>query len=194
MPLLPQAVRAKLEGREIGVATLVEMSFRSGVALVWTGRGDLQAAGATWKGVGDLVRISDVTPIVDLSAAQLTLTLSGDMPEMLRIIELSASGMEEVEGRYIRLWMQFFDVSGGAFARLDEPVIAFVGTMRNIRWVLEGAGMFHASLISESPFVGRRQAANGLLTDAEQKRRFPGDKGLEFVSTVAEQRPLWPTF
>ena len=79
----------------IGQAALVWMDFAGGAKRWWTGFGDLETAGHTWQGLGDLIGISPIQTSYNLSAKPVTFTLACT-PEMLALA-INAAGSTEPE-------------------------------------------------------------------------------------------------
>lgn len=200
MSLLSDAAQALIDGEAIGIATLVEMSFSSSQQRVWNGFGPLvtYAGGEKiWTGLGDLVSVSEIPAQVGTEATQVTLTVSGDWPEMAEVVRLAATNADEAEGRRITIYHQFGRLGGG-WSLLDEPVAVWAGTMDRITWTEEvgeaGAAVRSVRLDCESYFSGRRRPKFAMLTHADQQLRSPGDLGLRFISTIANKDVQWPSF
>ncbi|AWX94004.1 hypothetical protein DPM13_16425 [Paracoccus mutanolyticus] len=61
-----------LRSGQIAQAVLVHMDFQGAPKRWWTGFGDLEVAGQTWQGLGDLISISPISSTYQVSAEQVT--------------------------------------------------------------------------------------------------------------------------
>lgn len=169
----------------IGQAALVWMDFAGGAKRWWTGFGDLQTAGHTWQGVGDLIGISPIETNYGLSAKPMTFTLACT-PEMLaKAINAKAQVRDRVVMVYNQLFaveaMASFTPGGGEILRgqpLGPPFVMFSGTMQRMPWRAT-ANERTLTLEAEGLFFRRNAPPRGRWTDADQKARWPGDQGLE---------------
>ena len=74
---LDSTLAAALPAGNISPAFLAQLTFRSGVAYVWSGVGDLVHGGHTYKGVGSLASVGAITEGVAVQAEGTTVTLNG---------------------------------------------------------------------------------------------------------------------
>lgn len=184
---------------QVGQAALVHMDFRDSPQRWWTGFGDLDAAGYRWKGLGDLIGISQIETNYDLSARQVTFTVA-PTPEMLG---LALAAKTRVRDRAVTVSLQLFAVEaqaaftagGGEIMRgqpLGPPIPMFVGTMQRMPWSARGKTSRSLSVEAEGLFFRRNAPPYGMWTDTDQKSRWPGDKGLERLPLYAGgYSPRW---
>lgn len=169
----------------IGQAALVWMDFAGGAKRWWTGFGNLETAGHTWQGLGDLIGISPIPTNYDLSAQPVTFTLACT-PEMLA---LAINAKARVRDRTVMVYNQLFAVeamasftaTGTEIQRgqpLGSPFVMFSGSMQRIPWRAT-ADERTLTLECEGLFFRRNAPPRGRWTDADQKARHPGDRGLE---------------
>ncbi len=180
------------QGR-VGGAALVHMDFRDNPQRWWTGFGDLDVGGHRWKGLGDLIGISPIDTAYDLSAQPVTFTLAAT-PEMLA---LALNAKDQVRDRAVRVYLQLFAVEAqdGDMQRgqpLGSPLTMFIGTMQRMPWSATGPTQRTLQLEAEGLFFRRNAPPRGRWTDADQKVRYPGDRGLERLPIYASNyEPKW---
>lgn len=169
----------------IAQAALVWMDFTGGAKRWWTGFGDLDVAGHRWQGLGDLIGISPIETSYDLSAQPLTFSLACT-PEMLA---MAINAKQQVRDRTVMVYCQLFAVEamaaftsgGGEIQRgqpLGSPWVMFSGTMQRMPWRATATERT-LTLEAEGLFFRRNAPPRGRWTDADQKARWPGDRGLE---------------
>lgn len=171
--------------------TLVHMDFEDTPKWWWTGFGDLDVEGQTYQGLGDLISISGLTTTYQLSATPVTFEIAAT-PEM---ISLSRAAIDRVFGRDVNVWSQLMTtqtVDGVESWQLFGPRWSmFTGTMRQMPVALEGDDAASLQVIAEGLFTGRNAPPQGLLTDADQQGRYPGDKGLERIALYTNRETRW---
>lgn len=179
--------QALAEGKTVFYSELYDIGFRSGTGYYWDGFGDLLVDGNTYSGAANVVSRSEIPFGIDDEAGQLTITMSGVNAAILAMVRA-----EEVEiaGQPLKVWGLFFDEalqpSGGKWLLfsgiMDTPSYS-AGTERTVIIPCEGE------------FTDRNLARFSLFSDVDQKGRFPGDRGLEYVYryTLGVKR-RWPQF
>lgn len=179
------------QGR-IGGAALVHMDFKDSPQRWWTGFGDLDAGGHRWRGLGDLIAVSPIETSYDLSAKPVIFTLAAT-PEMLK---LAINAKSRVRDRDVTVSLQLFAVEAqAAFTPggeeimrgqpLGSPVAMFVGTMQRMPWSATGPAQRTLQVEAVGLFFRRNAPPRGRWTDADQRARWPGDKGLERLPLYA---------
>lgn len=196
MTLFNETVAAHLEGRTLEVSFLVHMDFRDSPRRWWQGFGLLEAGGHQWQGTGELIAIDGLDSPIGTVAPQTTFTLSGVDPT---IVTMARNASDQVKGRRVRVYLQFFHVSptdAGAqvHSTLDDPVAIWSGTMDQMQYAAEGPSQRSVTVTAESLWASRNRPPFGLYTDADQKARFPGDRGFEQVASLASKQIRWPSF
>mgnify|MGYP006051513983 CR=1 FL=1 len=168
-----------LRSGQIGQAALVWMDFAGGAKRWWTGFGDLDAGGHRWQGVGDLISISPISTAYDLSAEPMTFTLACT-PELLA---LAINAKARVRDRPVTVSLQLFDMDTKQV--LGSPFVMFSGTMQRMPWKASGPTERTLTLEAEGLFFRRNAPPRGRWTDADQKARYPGDRGFERMPIYA---------
>lgn len=177
----------------IGQAALVHMAFADTPQRWWTGFGDLDAAGHRWRGLGDLIAISEISTAYDLSAQQVTFTVAATPEMVARALDAKA----RVRDRAVTVSLQLFAVEAqdGEVMRgqpLGSPMVMYSGTMQRMPWSARGPNERTIQIEAEGLFFRRNAPPRGLWTDADQKARWPGDRGLERLPLYAGgYSPRW---
>ena len=171
---------------KVGQAALVFMDFRDAPKRWWTGFGDLDAGGYRWQGLGDLIGISEIETSYDLSAQTVTFTVAATQEMLANAI----AAKTRVRDRTVTVSMQLFAVEArdGETQRnqpLGSPFVLFSGTMQRMPWAARGPNERTIRIEAEGLFFRRNAPPQGLWTDADQKSRYPGDKGLERLPLYA---------
>lgn len=187
-----------LRSGRIGQAALVWMDFAGGAKRWWTGFGDLDVAGHRWQGLGDLIGISSIETSYDLSAQPLTFTLACT-PEMLA---MAINAKARVRDRVVMVYHQLFAVEQMASFTpgseeilrgqpLGSPFVLFSGTMQRMPYSMTATERT-LRVEAEGLFFRRNAPPRGRWTDADQKARHPGDRGLERLPVYTNgYSPTW---
>lgn len=161
--------------------TLIEFDFPSGFVFVHTRLGTLPFDGQDYQGLGSLLEVSPLRGAEGLEAFGLTFRLSGMTPNLTAIVM-----GETYRGRRVRLWQGLLDESG-----------ALAGTCGPWRYRTDSSEFDFApectwTLSVESELMRLRRPLGIYWTDAEQKRRHPGDRMFELAPQAADRVVVWP--
>lgn len=184
------AAKAQMAGAVVRVDTLVEMMFASETIRLWNGFGPLTTLdGKVWTGAGQMGSISGTSQSINGSAPPLVLTLSG-----VDATFAAKAKAEETEyyNRPVVLYTQFFTE---AWQPLDEPYGLTMARMTQItsrRSPGPNGPEYIVSITAETPFAVRRRPRYGYLTDPDQRRRYPGDLGLDRIAGINNKTITWP--
>ena len=173
----------------IARAWFLECDLPSGMAHFHSGTGTVTAGGQTWRGVSDpignqLVSMSNVEEPKFGQAVAVQITLSGANVAFFKSVKDAARALE---GRDANMYWAAFDAETaeiwpGGLKRLFPGKIS----APSLRW--QGVGIRSISLTIESIWSSQNYPFGGRWNPADQRRRYPGDKGLDFVGVkVAEQ-------
>lgn len=186
----PDLVRAIQQQRQLFVALLVRLEFTSGTMFVWTGFGPLQDAnGQVWQGLGQIGQVSDLDRAL-VSSATPTLSLSGVDP-VLAARALSAS--QEVKGRPVKIFEQYFDQVGGDLTKVDQPVTLWNGLMDRAK-IATDASSSVITVNTVTLLYRRRRPALAYLSDATQQSLYPGDTGCSEIARLVQATENWPNY
>jgi hypothetical protein len=186
MGYFPSARAADLQGNTVRADLLVMFDFVSGAMRLWQGFGTLRTNDDNeWQGIGQLGRIGDLESTIAGDAPQATFTLSG---VDTAILSEAMNTSDEVYGRDVNVYIQFFDEN---FAPLDDPYVCWAGTM-DVMHVKQNADTCTIELTAESIFFRRASPPLGTLSDRDQQRFYPGDRGLAIMPGMVAKAVLWP--
>ena len=178
-----------LRNGNIGQAALVFMDFRDSPQRWWTGFGDLNVAGQLWRGLGDLISISEIETSYQVSAQQVSFEVAATQ-EMLT---LALDAKNRVRDRAVTVYLQLFAMDDVEVAGSDilsgqpigSPIALFNGLMMRMPWSAEGPDQRRITIEAEGLFFRRNSPPRGRWSDADQKARYPGDRGLERLPLYA---------
>jgi hypothetical protein len=165
---------------------LVKMSFDSGAVRVNSTNKDLIATvdgdGAqTFLGIGEMGRVSPVTETSDLQPTGYSMELSG-----IPSTHIASALGESYQGRAVKMWMGFFNAS---YAIIADPVLIFSGFMNTMHITLGETAT--VQLTAENELIRWETPTGRRYTNEDQRNRFAGDEGLEFVSQAVEKELIW---
>jgi len=183
----------------------VRLFFDTQTLNFWTGLGELTVNDVTYTGTGQLLQISQLQETAEISAKGATITLSG-IPSNLISLALS----EPYQGRVCEIYFGAIDANrvylqdeDGNYilnedsSRIDistgdpnDIVQVFSGYMDQMN-IDEGAETSTIGLAIESKLIDLERPRVFRYTDANQKSRFPTDKGFEFVEDLQDKRFNW---
>jgi hypothetical protein len=161
---------------------LADISFRSEQQYVWTGIGNLLYNGNTYRGVGSLGKVGDVSESSDVNAEGTSISLSGIDPALL------SECMSDIQlGAPVTIWFALFDVNCNI---IGTPYPYFVGTVDQP--VLQiGVDALTISLKLENRLVNLQRANMRRYTSADQDIYYPGDTAFNWVEILNDQALLW---
>lgn len=193
MSFFPETIAAHLAGRTVRASFLVLFDFVTTPMRVWTGAGSIVTAGQTWYGIGAIGSISGLEQAVNGEAPETTFVLSGVNPEIVTLAR--SEWRDEALDRLAKVYLQFHNDDDDAPRELfDAPFAIWAGRMQTPRFELQGPSSRRITVSAESLFALRSRPAYSQYTDTDQKLRFPGDRGFEFVPGLVNKTVTWPDF
>lgn len=169
-------------------AWFLELDLPDGLMRLHNGVGTIVVGGREWKGVtnplgGQMVALSNVEEPRFGQAVSVNITLSGANKAFLQSVH---STRKEIEGRRADLYWAAFDGETGEV--LMGPKKLFPGKISSpvISW--HGLGTRLVSVTIESIWSGDNYPFGGRWNDADQRRRYPGDKGLQYVGVKVQEQ------
>ncbi len=160
---------------------LTKLEFDGGTVRFWSGRGALLFDSETYTGVGDLGRISEVEEGIEQRAFGIALEISGVPPS-----NISLALSEELQNRKAQVWLGFFDSD---YVLVADPVLLFKGRMDTMDIKLGKPATIVVT--AESRLIDWSRPRIRRYTDGDQRERFAGDKGFQFVSDTTEREIVW---
>lgn len=182
MALFSDGDLTRLQAPHVCRAWFAWLDLPSGEAWLHSGTGRVTLDGIEWLGVTDpnggrLLGLSQVVEPRFGQAAAVTLTLTGVSSEFLNSFW---SSRREVEGRSAKVWWVALDQETQEVL-IPRKLLFARGRMTSPKISTRGVGGRTASLTIESLWSTRNFPPGGRWSPADQKRRYPGDKGLDFV-------------
>lgn len=182
-------INAYLAGRKVNMRPLVLFDFRDGEEALWGGEYDLTVGGRTWRGLSNIASVDGLDQAATYESSAMTFTLSGvEKPgaDLSFLAIAVSSDRENYVRRLATVYMQFFDDDWQA---LDEPFALKAGFMgqASVSRVRAGDGYVRTiSMPAYNIFLGRGVAPYSTYTDRDQQKRFPGDKGMQFIPSLQQ--------
>lgn len=171
----------RLAAPHVARAWFLDADLPGGRAWLHNGMGNLTIDGQVWRGVADplsgrLVTLNAVEEPRFGQAAAVEIGITAANREFMESVHATRA---EIEGRDGRLYFAVFDQETATF--LTGLKLMFLGklTSPRIRWA--GIGTRLVTVTLESIFSSQNYAFGGKWNGPDQRRRYPGDKGLDFV-------------
>lgn len=179
---LTSAVQTELAKGTLRPIILVEAEFSSGTINVWNGVGDLSWNSKTWKGLGELGKISPLKETAEVRADNFVLELSGIPAALL------TKALDEVRyGKPATVYWAFLTSAG---AVIVSPFAAKKGIIDRAE-IEEGGKTGVIRINCESAMAAFRRPNIRRLTDEHQQALFSGDLGLAFVAKLQQKEIIW---
>jgi hypothetical protein len=180
---LSGAVAGAAVAPAVRLALFVELAFDAGAVRLWSGVGPVAWDGKTWTGAGTLGAVSAIEETGELRAPGVTFTLSGVASAVVAL----ALG-EAYQGRPAVVWLAMLDEAGAIVA---DPVKVFAGRMDRMELARERTSAV-VRLSAENRLVDfERPAAALYYLPDDQKRLYPGDRGLDYVPSLQDKVIYW---
>ncbi len=187
MAQFSQADMDWLSGPHVSRAWFGVFDFPTGVQYLHNGVGRVTVEGQEYVGVTDpvagvLVGISAVEDPRFGQAAKVDIVLGGVNAEFYRSVKAHARG---IEGRSATLRFAAFDPETGQLKLFKN---LFPGKMSAPTLHRQGVGTRYVGLTVESFWEAQNFPFGGKWNYADQLRRYPGDKGLQFVGVKVSEK------
>lgn len=197
---------AEYSSGSVNPILMAELFFDSGTLRMWTGFGVLTYNGDDYFGGGNFIGISSVEETQDLEAKGIVATLNG-IPTSLINIALA----ERSRGRPFRLYLASVTTrryvateddpgailleDGDGYILLenqlvDSPYRIFSGLM-DVMEITDNGEDANIRLSVENALIIGRRAKVRRYTSEDQKKRFPNDKGLDFINQLQDKEIVW---
>jgi len=173
----PASLLTALSQPEVLPFYAVEMVFDSAPVRFWTGYGDRTISGDTYIGTGNLLSITGLDEVNDLSAKSVTLQLSGVSSTLV-----SLALQEPYQRRVCKVYFGTTDTS--------TPIEVFSGLM-DVMTIEDGGETSVISLKVESKLIRLEKASNWRYTNESQKSRYSSDTFFAYVSNLQDRDIVW---
>ena len=174
---VPSALLTALSQPEVQPYYAVELDFDTAPLRLWTGYGDRTIGVDTYTGSGNLLSVSGLDEVNDLSAKNITLTLSG-IPASLISIALT----EPYQRREVQVYFGTTDTSA--------PIEVFSGVM-NTMSIEDACDTGTIVLDVESKLIRLERASNRRYTHENHIARHSGDTFFSFVADLQDKDVIW---
>lgn len=151
---------------------LVKLEFDDGDVTLCTHDGNVAWNGDTYIGAGAIGSIGAMEENIELARATLQMQLRG-LPTDIVAIVLG----EHYQGRRATTYLGYIDRTTGQL--VGDPTILHRGRMDNAQ--IKQGKTCSVTMNVESRFADWNRAKVRRYNDADQKAKYPDDKGLEFV-------------
>lgn len=181
MSVFTDADMDRLAAPHVARAWFLELDLPSGFARFHSGTGRKTVGGYEWRGVtdpisGQLVSLSNIEEPRFGQATAMQVTLSGANAAFFKSVHDVA---RDLEGRRADLYFAMFD--GETQELIGGMRKVFPGKMSAPSLTWAGIGIRAVSLTIESIWASQNYPFGGKWNGADQRRRYAGDKGLDFV-------------
>lgn len=179
---LTASVKSAIEATQVAPFLLFEAEFADGYLRLWSGIGDISWNGYTWTGVGTLGSISPISETDEVQANGISVSLTGIPSDYVSLI------LSDVrQGKMGRVYVGFLDANG---VIVSDPYMAFEGRL-DVPAIEEAGEDAMITITYESRLIDLQRPREIRFTDEEQKRLYPSDKGLEYVTSMQEVTLSW---
>ena len=162
--------------KEIKPFYAVELLFDSGAIRLWTGYANRDIEGNTYVAAGNLLSITNLEEVADMSAKSAEVVLSGISTELV-----SLALQEPYQGRNARI---LFGIEG------EDPIEVFGGLM-DVMTIQDSGETSTISLTLENRLVELERVRPFRYTDQSHKLRYPNDDFFSFVPALQDREIVW---
>ena len=197
-------MQAAFSGSNVQPAILADLVYDSQVLRLWSGVGILTFQGNDYLGGGNLLSISEIQESQSLEAKGMTATMTG-IPSNL----IATALLENQRGRPFRLYLGVVETRGYVQTEdvdnvltedgsevltenelIDMPYRVFNGLMDTMEIIDSGETSVINLNIESIMIIGQRDKVSRYTVE-DQKKRFPDDKGLDFINSLQDKEVTW---
>lgn len=178
--LTARMAEAILSGRpRVG---LCEMGHPAGTFYGWTGVGQKVYGGVTYTGMGILGRVTPIQNTSSLEVQDIVFELNGIEPDMLD--RLSGS----VKSYVGKLWLACLDEYENI---IDLPYLLVESELDVQDFEATADGACSIKITGHNGFWQFERELNEVWSSENQKQLYPGDTGLDLLSSLENQDIAW---
>jgi hypothetical protein len=196
---LSQTVKDLIDKDVIYPSLAIEFLLDSGPVRLWSGYGDVEYAGKTFHGAGDLLSVSAIEETADLSAKGISASITG-----LDATLIEKALNEPYQGRECNLYMALggsgflqkqdeeylLQETSGKMILEDGLLELFSGEIDVMAIQLSGETC-NISVTVESIMIRLKRPAVLRFTDEDQRLRHPDDLGFKYIESLQDKELLW---
>lgn len=178
------AQNAALAQAVVRVVYFVEFEFAGNTSRMSTANFPITWGGYEWAGVGSIGSIGTIEESDGLEAQSLSFSINAAQPAWLA---LAVGDVGEYRGRPAKLYM--CPMTEG-FQLIDTPVRCWSGTMDTLTVRVDGdeGGI---TLKCETSAYGLRRRPALRLNSPQQRKAFPTDTGLDYLTDLLANPQVW---
>ena len=180
------AQNAELAKSVTRIVYFVEFQFKANTSRLSTANFPITWGGFEWAGVGAIGTIGSVQESDGLESRPMNFTINSAQPEW---IALAVGDVEAYRGRPAKLYMCPLDES---FQPVDTPVQCWAGVMDMVDVSYQGESGTITLKCETSAFGLKRRPALR-LNAAQQRKEFPTDSGLDYLTDLIANPAVWLT-
>lgn len=171
-----------MRGHVINAETLFELRFAAGTLFVHNGGGQLQSYdGQEWTGLDGAGRVSGLGASSIGQSRSVTIGLDAEDAEIKILFK---EQRQDVEGRKVIAWVQFYDEN---LTPLDAKFHHYTGIADRLTMKKQGPSSRAMDLSLEDFFARRRRSAHGVVTHADQQMRDPTAIGFIYQADMVDK-------
>ena len=159
----------------------IKIDFPSGTVYLNSSDRDITFDSNNYLGAGTIGTLSDIEETSELQANGIKFTLTG-IPSTYISVALTT----EYQGSSATQYLGFLNNN---YTLVDDPFIIFVGKVDTMAINISDTATIELDI--ENRLVDWERPRISRFTNEEQQNLFSGDKGLEFVDSVAEKELFW---
>lgn len=183
MRTISAALQAASVQPVVNTIMLTRIDFDSGTVAWNSGYKDIVFNGVTYVAAGALGSISAVKEAPGAKASGITITISGVKPEIVALVQ-------SVPYLNRKVWVYLAVTDENWTFIPDQVTLYFKGKIDNINGVSGATASFAIAVRSRLADWERTRVLK--YTDADQQKLHPGDKGMEFIPQISQQKIVWP--
>lgn len=174
---VPAGILSALSEAEIEPFFAVELDLDTDPIRLWTGYGDKTINGDTYLGAGDLLVVSGLEEVNDLSAREVTITLNGLNEELVTL-----AFDTPIQNRPVRV---YWGING-----VTDAVEVFTGRANTIP--IEDSGESSTITLGvDSKLVILERSSKRRYTQESHKTRYSGDSFFSYVTLLQDKSVVW---
>ncbi len=166
-----------LQGSEVQPYFAFKLEFDNGTLRYWTGIGDRTVDSETYIGSGQVIGLSGVEEVVDLSAKKLTLTANG--------LDSSIVNLALTEPYQNRPASVYFGEQS-----ISDAIKIFAGTIDQMT-ILDEGDTSTIQIVLESNLVRLQSSSSQRYTDENHQSRYDGDTFFSYVQDIQDRQIIW---
>ena len=179
---LSASVKTAIGETVVRAVVLCEMAFPSATINFWTGQGQITWDSKTWDGSGRAVNFSMFPETTDGSSQGVQIDISG-----IDSADIDDITQDDYQGADISMWIATLNANGSVTA---DPFRFFSGIIDTGEINDDGKTSI-ISINAESKLINQIKRVQNRYTDQDQKRLYPGDRGLELIGKVQDKTFIW---